>query len=65
MIVALSGTPGVGKTYVAKKIFKTLGWEHIELGKIIKQKKLYSKYHTVKNEDCKYLDNCIKVGIKL
>jgi adenylate kinase len=44
MIVALSGTPGVGKTYVAKKIFKTLGWEHIELGKIIKQKKLYSKY---------------------
>jgi adenylate kinase len=44
MIIALTGTPGVGKTYIAKKVSKKLGWKHVEMGKIIQRKKLYSSY---------------------
>lgn len=42
MIIALSGTPGCGKTATAK-ILKSR-WLCIDLNKIIKKKKLYSGY---------------------
>jgi len=44
MIVAITGTAGTGKTYMAKKISKKFGWKHVEIGKLVKNKKLYSGY---------------------
>jgi adenylate kinase len=43
MIIALTGTPGCGKTYYAKKLIKH-NYNHIELSKIIKKHKLFSGY---------------------
>ncbi len=42
LIIAILGTPGVGKTTFAKKLGKKLGLEVIEANKIIEEKKLYS-----------------------
>lgn len=42
-VVALSGTPGVGKSTVLKEL-KELGFDTFELNQIIKSKKLYEKY---------------------
>lgn len=44
MILAISGTPGTGKTAVAKQLSKKLGWETIELNKLAKEKDLFSGY---------------------
>jgi len=46
MIIAVSGTPGVGKTYVAKKLAKaTKGkLEYFDLNKYIKDNKLYDAF---------------------
>jgi adenylate kinase len=46
MIITISGTPGVGKTFVAKKISKaTKGrLEYFDLNKYIKDNKLYDSY---------------------
>lgn len=46
MIIAISGTPGVGKTYIAKKLAKaTKGkLEYFDLNKYIKDNKLYDSY---------------------
>ena len=43
MIITITGTPGTGKTYIAKKLAgKNL--IYIDLNKIIKEEKLYDKY---------------------
>jgi adenylate kinase len=46
MIIAISGTPGVGKTYFAKRLSKvTYGnLEYFDLNKYIKDQKLYDSY---------------------
>ncbi len=46
MIIAISGTPGTGKTYIANKIAKATKnrLEHFELNKYIKENKLYESY---------------------
>jgi adenylate kinase len=46
MIIAISGTPGVGKTYIAKKLANvTKGKvEYFDLNKYIKDNKLYDLY---------------------
>ncbi len=44
MIIAITGTPGVGKSVVAKKLSKLIGYESLDLNKIIKKEKLYSGY---------------------
>ena len=46
MIIAITGTPGSGKTYVAEKIEKAAKGrlELLDLNKYIKDKKLYSSY---------------------
>jgi len=43
MIIAISGTPGVGKTYISKKLSK-FGLKYFDLNKYIKDKKLYDSY---------------------
>jgi len=46
MIIAISGTPGVGKTFIAKRISKaTKGrLEYFDLNRYIKDNKLYDSY---------------------
>ena len=43
-MIALTGTPGTGKSSIAKKLAKKLGYELIDLNDVIKKKKLYEKY---------------------
>jgi broad-specificity NMP kinase len=42
MIVAISGTPGTGKSHIARKLRKT--FTVLDLNKIIRDKKLYDSY---------------------
>jgi len=46
MIITISGTPGTGKTFIAKKISKLTknGMEYFDLNRYIKQNRLYEKY---------------------
>ena len=50
MIITVSGTPGVGKTYIAKKLAKAsrngfmTGLKYFDLNKYVKDKKLYDSY---------------------
>ncbi|MGV8087222.1 MAG: AAA family ATPase [Candidatus Woesearchaeota archaeon] len=45
MIIAISGTPGCGKTYFAKKIVKlNPKLEYFDLNKYIKENKIYDSY---------------------
>ncbi|MFH0829649.1 MAG: adenylate kinase family protein [Candidatus Aenigmatarchaeota archaeon] len=43
-VIALTGTPGTGKTTVAKIVAKRTGWTHLDLNKEIVRRKLYSGY---------------------
>ncbi len=44
-IIAVTGTPGTGKTEIAKALAKKINYKHIELNKIIKEEKLYANYN--------------------
>ncbi|MBI4173250.1 MAG: adenylate kinase family protein [Candidatus Aenigmarchaeota archaeon] len=44
MILAITGTPGAGKTAVGKELAKLLGWKFVELNRIAESKQLYSGY---------------------
>lgn len=44
MIVAITGTPGTGKTEVAKALAKRLGWKYISLNEIAEKENLYQGY---------------------
>jgi len=44
MIISITGTPGTGKTYFAKKLAGILGFEYLELNKKIKENNLYEEY---------------------
>src|SRR3989338_8543106 len=41
IVIALTGTPGTGKTSVASELARR-GWIHLELSKLVKKEKLYS-----------------------
>ncbi|MCD6403350.1 MAG: adenylate kinase family protein [Candidatus Aenigmarchaeota archaeon] len=41
MIIAITGTPGTGKTTVAKLLAKKLGWRYVSVNDIVFEKKLY------------------------
>lgn len=43
-VIAITGTPGTGKTQLAKRLAKKLGFRHLELSHFIKQNKLYDSY---------------------
>lgn len=44
MIITISGTPGTGKTAVAKELWKLLGWDVVSIAELVKEKKLKSAY---------------------
>jgi len=49
MIIAVTGTPGTGKTLVAKQLSKDLGYKLVDLNKIAEEKKLYSGFDRERN----------------
>ena len=44
MIIAISGTPGTGKSVIGKLLAQKLGWEYIDLNALAKEKDLFSDY---------------------
>ncbi len=54
MMIAISGTPGTGKTEVAKRLAEKLGWRYIDLNKVAEEKNLYCGYD--EKRDCKIVD---------
>ena len=44
MIISITGTPGTGKTYFAKKFADKTGFRYFELNKFIKEERLYDSY---------------------
>jgi adenylate kinase len=44
MIIAVTGTPGTGKTAVGRALAGKLGWRFIELNTLAREKKLYCGY---------------------
>jgi len=45
MIIAITGTPGTGKTYLSKRLSKVSGMEYFDLNKYIRDNRLYDSYN--------------------
>lgn len=67
MIITITGTPGTGKTYIAKSISKeNKSLRYLDLNAIIKKEKLYDRYdrgaktYDVDEEKLKKLNNRFK-----
>lgn len=43
-VIAVSGTPGTGKTYLSRKLAKKLGFYYFDVNKFISKNKLYEGY---------------------
>ncbi|OGM01994.1 hypothetical protein A3K72_01270 [Candidatus Woesearchaeota archaeon RBG_13_36_6] len=54
MIIAVSGTPGTGKTTLAKKLAKELKCKLIDVNKFVKEKKISEGYD--KERKCEIVD---------
>lgn len=54
MIVAITGTPGTGKTEVAKALAKLMGWHYVSLNEIAEKDDLYEGYD--KERESKIVD---------
>ena len=54
MIIAITGTPGTGKTQVAKLLAKKLKWKLVDLNKLAEKKKFYKGFD--KERNCKIVD---------
>ncbi len=44
MIISITGTPGVGKTTVAKRLAKRIGYRYVDLVRFIKKNNIYEGY---------------------
>ncbi len=53
-VICISGTPGTGKTEVAKALSKKLGWMSISLNDLAESKDLYAGYD--EERDCRIVD---------
>jgi len=54
MIVAVTGTPGTGKTEVAKALAKRMGWWYVSLNELAEEEGLYKGYDNERM--CKIVD---------
>ncbi|MBI2101960.1 adenylate kinase family protein [Candidatus Woesearchaeota archaeon] len=66
-IIAVSGTPGTGKTFLSKKLAKRLGFYYLSVNNFITKNKLYEGYdkkRKTKIVDVKKLNNKIIGEIK-
>jgi len=54
MIISISGTPGTGKTEVAKKVAEKLDFEYVSLNEIAEEKDLYVGYD--EERKCRIVD---------
>ncbi len=54
MIIAVSGTPGTGKTKLAKGLAKALNYRYLDVKKLIDEKKIGSGYD--RKRKCKIVD---------
>ncbi len=54
MIIAISGTPGTGKTEVAKKLAEKIGFEYISLNSVAEENNFYIGYD--EKRKCKIVD---------
>ena len=54
MIVAVTGTPGTGKTEVAKALAKRMGWWYVSLNELAEEEGLYKGYDSERM--CKIVD---------
>ncbi|MFH1181577.1 MAG: adenylate kinase family protein [Candidatus Woesearchaeota archaeon] len=52
--ILLTGTPGTGKSFVAKKLSLFLHYKYFDIGKFVKDAKLYSSYD--KKRSCYVVD---------
>jgi len=44
IVVAVAGTPGVGKTSLCSFLSRKYGYRHLEVGELVSERKLYSGY---------------------
>ena len=54
MIIIISGTPGTGKTKLAKELAKNLNYTYVDVSKLIKKNKLQESYD--KKRKCHIID---------
>ena len=50
-VIAITGTPGTGKTTIARRMSKEKGCKYVDITKLVKENKLYDGYDRKKKAD--------------